>query len=94
MQQIRIVVDGMSGYIPIGLVALTIEGAERLCDRLRAEPELTRDDWTGSAARSMRAETPEPGDPHRALSPRHVLNSANISTRLPVIRSARQPHGT
>ena len=33
VQQIRIVVDGMTGYIPTALVALTIVDGERLCDR-------------------------------------------------------------
>ena len=63
IQQIRIVVDGMSGYIPTALVALTVEDAERLCDKLNAKLGLAREDWTALAARSMRAETPEPGDP-------------------------------
>ena len=36
VQQIRIVVDGMTGYIPTALVALTIVDAERLCDRLNS----------------------------------------------------------
>ena len=62
VQQIRIVVDGMSGYIPTALIALTIVDAERLCDRLNAKLGLSREDWTALAARSMRAEVPEPGD--------------------------------
>ena len=41
-QQIRIVIDGMSGYIPTALVALTLDGAERLCDRLNARLGLDR----------------------------------------------------
>ena len=61
VQQIRIV-DDMTGYIPTALVALTIVDAERLCDRLNAKLGLPREDWTKLAARSMRAETPEPGD--------------------------------
>ena len=31
-QQIRIVFDGMDGYVPTALVALTLADAERLCD--------------------------------------------------------------
>ena len=62
VQQIRIVVDGMTGYIPTALVALTVTDAERLCDRLNAKLGLSRDGWTALAARSMRAETPQPGD--------------------------------
>ena len=62
-QQIRIVVDGMTGYIPTALVALTIVDAERLCDRLNTRLGFSREDWTALAARSMCAETPQPGDP-------------------------------
>ena len=35
-QQIRIVFDGMEGYVPTALVALTLDDALRLCDRLNA----------------------------------------------------------
>ena len=59
VQQIRIVVDDMTGYIPTALVALTIIDAERLCDRLNAKLGLSREDWTKLSARSMRAETPD-----------------------------------
>ena len=62
VQQIRIVVEGMTGYIPTALVALTIIDAERLCDRLNAKLGLSHEDWTALAAKSMRAEAPEPGD--------------------------------
>ena len=44
VQQIRIVVDGMTGYIPTALVALTIIDAERLCDRLNAKLGFSRVD--------------------------------------------------
>lgn len=37
--------------------------AENLCDKLNMRLGLSREDWTELAARSMRAETPEPGDP-------------------------------
>ena len=62
VQQIRIVVDGMTGYIPTALVALTIVDAERLCDRLNAKLGFLREGWTALAARSMRDERPQPGD--------------------------------
>ncbi len=62
-QQIRIVFEGMSGHVPTALVALTLEDAERLCDKLNARLGFSREDWIELAARSMRAETPEPGDP-------------------------------
>ena len=54
-QQIRIVFEGMDGYVPTALVALDIDAAERLCDRLNARLGHSRDDWTALAARSMRA---------------------------------------
>ena len=62
VQQIRIVVDGMTGYIPTALVALTIIDGERLCDRLNARLGLSREDWTALAAKSMRGEAREPDD--------------------------------
>ena len=65
VQQIRIVVDGMTGYIPTALVALTIVDGERLCDRLNAKLGLSREDWTALAAKSMRAEARKPDDTTR-----------------------------
>ena len=62
VQQIRIVFEGMEGYVPTALVALTVDDAERLCDKLNRKLGHSRDDWTALAAQSMRAETPEPGD--------------------------------
>ena len=58
-QQIRIVFEGLRGYVPTALVALTVEAAERLCDRLNARLGHSREDWTALAARSMRTEAPE-----------------------------------
>ena len=55
-QQIRIVFEGMPGYVPTALVALTVEAAEGLCDRLNARLGHSREDWTALAARSMHAE--------------------------------------
>jgi len=54
-QQIRIVFEDMDGYVPTALVALDIDAAERLCDRLNARLGHSREDWTALAARSMRA---------------------------------------
>ena len=34
VQQIRIVIEGMSGYVPTALVALTVSDAEEICDKL------------------------------------------------------------
>ena len=41
--QVRIVIEGMSGYIPTALVALTVKDAERICDKLNRRLGLTRD---------------------------------------------------
>ena len=54
-QQIRIVFDGMDGYIPTALVALTLDDAERLCDRLNRRLGLDREAWSAIVARSMAA---------------------------------------
>ena len=53
MQQIRIVFENMAGYVPTALVALTLDDAERLCDRLNARLGFSREEWTALAARSM-----------------------------------------
>ena len=42
-QQIRIVFKGMPGHVPTALVALTLDDAERLCDKLNARLGLDRD---------------------------------------------------
>ena len=54
VHQIRIVFENMAGYVPTALVALTVEDAERLCDKLNRRLGLSREDWTALAARSMR----------------------------------------
>jgi len=64
-QQIRIVFEGMQGYVPTALVALTVEAAEGLCDRLNARLGHSREDWTALAAHSMRAERPDGADDSR-----------------------------
>ncbi|MDE0354821.1 MAG: hypothetical protein OXK20_04065 [Deltaproteobacteria bacterium] len=58
-QQIRIVFEGMQGYVPTALVAVSVESAEGLCDRLNARLGHSREDWTALAASSMRAEGPQ-----------------------------------
>ncbi len=60
VQQIRIVFEGMAGYVPTALVALTVESAEDICDRLNRKLGLSREDWTAMAATSMRAEEDGP----------------------------------
>ena len=60
VQQIRIVIEGMAGYVPTALVALTVESAEDICDRLNRRLGLDREAWTAMAAASMRAEDEDP----------------------------------
>ena len=59
---IRIVIHSMSGDIPTALAALTVENAERLCDRLNARLVMDREAWTPLAARSMGAGNGAPDD--------------------------------
>ena len=54
-QQIRIVFADIPGYVPTALVALTLQDAERICDRLNAKLGLDRDAWSAIAGRSMSA---------------------------------------
>ena len=64
-QQIRIVFEGMQGYVPTALVALSVAAAEALCDRLNARLGHSREDWTALAARSIRTEDPDTGNDSR-----------------------------
>ena len=52
-QQIRIVFDGMDGYVPTALVALSLDDAVRLCDRLNARLGLDHEAWTRLVGSSM-----------------------------------------
>ena len=54
-QQIRIVFEGMDGYVPTALVALTLQDAERLCDRLNRRLGLDHEAWSRLVGRSMAA---------------------------------------
>ena len=54
-QQIRIVFDGMEGYVPTAMVALTLDDAERLCDRLNRRLGLDHEAWCAIVGRSMAA---------------------------------------
>ena len=54
VQQIRIVIEGMSGYVPTALVALTVSDAEAICTKLNRRLGLDYEAWTALAARSMR----------------------------------------
>ncbi len=62
VQQIRIVIEGLDGHVPTALIALHLDDALSICDKLNRRLGLTREQWTAMAAASMSAETPEPGD--------------------------------
>ena len=59
-QEIRLVIDGMSGSIPTALVGLTLQNAEDFCDRLNARLGMDREAWSALAARAME-KTPDDG---------------------------------
>ena len=65
VQQIRIVIEGLAGHVPTALIALHLDDALTICDKLNRRLGYNREQWTELelAAQSMRAETPEPGDP-------------------------------
>ena len=52
-QQIRIVFQGLDGYIPAALVALTLLDALRLCDKLNRRLGLDRQAWSRLVGQSM-----------------------------------------
>ena len=54
-QQIRIVFEGMEGYVPTALVALSLDDAERLCNRLNRRLGLDHEAWTKLVGQSMAA---------------------------------------
>ena len=56
VQQIRIVIEGLSGHVPTALVALTIDDALNICDKLNRRLGYDREAWTAMAAASMQAE--------------------------------------
>ena len=60
VQQIRIVIEGMSGYVPTALVALSVMDAEEICNKLNRRLGLDYEAWTALAANSMRAEEHDP----------------------------------
>ena len=54
-QQIRIVFAGLPGYVPTALVALTLNAADHLCDKLNRRLGLDRKAWSALVGRSMAA---------------------------------------
>ena len=60
VQQIRIVFEGLSGHVPTALVALDLDDALSVCDRMNRKLGLDREAWTAMAAASMQAEDDDP----------------------------------
>ena len=61
VQQIRIVIEGLAGHVPTALVALHLDDALSICDRMNRKLGLDREAWAAMAAASMHAEDDEPG---------------------------------
>lgn len=66
VQQIRLVIEGLAGHVPTALVALDLDDALGICDRLNSRLGYDRKAWTAMVAASMRAEgdLPEGGAWH------------------------------
>ena len=60
VQQIRIVIEGLAGHVPTALIALHLDDALSICDKLNRRLGLTREQWTALAAASMRAGDEDP----------------------------------
>ena len=60
VQQIRIVIEGLSGHVPTALVALDLDDALSICDKLNRRLGYDREALTAMAAASMHAERDDP----------------------------------
>ena len=60
VQQIRIVIEGLAGHVPTALIALHLDDALSICDKLNRRLGLDRNAWTAMAAASMRAGDEDP----------------------------------
>ena len=60
VQQIRIVIEGLAGHVPTALIALDLDDALSICDKLNRRLGYDREAWTAMAAASMRAEDDDP----------------------------------
>ncbi len=60
VQQIRIVIEGMAGHVPTALIALNLDDALSICDKLNRRLGLDREAWEAMAAASMQAEDDDP----------------------------------
>ena len=60
VQQIRMVIEGLSGHVPAALVTLDLDDALSICDKLNRRLGLDREASTAMAATSMHAEDDDP----------------------------------
>lgn len=60
VQQIRIVIEGLAGHVPTALIALDLDGALDICDKLNRRLGYDREAWTAMVAASMHAEDEDP----------------------------------
>ena len=60
VQQICIVIEGIAGHVPTALVALTMDDALSICDKLNRRLGHDREAWQAMAAASMQAEDNDP----------------------------------
>ena len=60
VQQIRIVIEGLAGHVPTAMIALDLDGALDICDKLNRRLGLDREAWTAMTAASMHAEDEDP----------------------------------
>ena len=60
VQQIRIVIEGLAGHVPTALIALGLDDALTICDRLNRRLGYDREGWIAMVAASMRAEDGDP----------------------------------
>ena len=79
VQQIRIVIEGLSGHVPTALVTLHLDDALNICDKLNRRLGLDREAWQAMVAASMRAEDDDPGQRSLALTPPSCLLSNRLS---------------
>ena len=60
VQQIRIVIEGLAGHVPTALIALGLDDALTICDKLNRSIGYDREAWQAMVAASLPAEEDDP----------------------------------
>ena len=60
VQQIHIVIEGLAGHVPTALIALNLDDALVIADKLNRRLGYDREAWTAMAAASMQAGDDDP----------------------------------